>query len=131
MDQAHLQVLHFPNGRWRVESSASLYQPLVSNWQCLYLLHREREITWLMISVMTYIFMEGEGGKLTSDRETRETPCLSSSGKKDVITENQPWPYVRACKAATQQGRKLLWVTVTENKSACNMNSAVIGVIYG
>ena len=80
---------------------------------------------------MTYIFMEEEGGKLTSDRETREISCLSSSGKKDVITENQPWPYVRACKAATQQGRKLLWVTVTENKSACNMNSAVIEVIYG
>jgi hypothetical protein len=38
----------------------SLYQLLVCNWQCLCLLHKEREITWRLISVMTYIFMEEE-----------------------------------------------------------------------
>lgn len=41
----------------------SSYPLLVSNWRCLHVLHREREITWLFVSVMTYTFMEAEGRK--------------------------------------------------------------------
>lgn len=98
-------------GEW--DLLPSLYQHLVSTWQHFYLLPGERGTTWLLISVMTYISMEEEGGKLTSDRETRATSCLSSSGRKDVTTQHRLWPCVHVHKPAIRQGRifygKLIW----------------------
>lgn len=98
-------------GEW--DLLPSLHQHLVSTWQRFYLLPGERGTTWLLISVMTHISMEEERGKLASDRETRATSCLSSSGRKDVTTEHQLWPYVRVRKPAIRRGRtfsgKLLW----------------------
>lgn len=75
-----LQSSPFPNGRWQVEVFC-LCTSLLSAIGNVYIFCTEREITWLLISVMTYLPWR-KGGKLTSDRETREIPVFPHQGRK-------------------------------------------------
>lgn len=99
-------VLHVPNRQVARRIFCPLHTYFLSAPGDVYILCIEKEKSPSCSSLLWHIpSWRQKGGKLTSDRETREIPCLSSSGKKDVITENQPWPYVRARKPAIEQSR--------------------------
>lgn len=119
-----------PFSKWQVASRifCPLYQPLSAIGN-VYIFCTERN--YLAADLCYDIYLHGGRGRKTHQWQRNQRNTLSFLIREERCHNRESaWPY-RARMQSRHSARQELWVTVTENKSTCNMNSAVTEVIYG
>lgn len=119
-----------PTGRWQVEVAA-LFVPASHRNLALFIPSAWRRRSYLAAELCYDTYLHGGRGEKHSPVTEKPEKCPSLLSREEGCHNRESAVALRPHTPTRHSARRKLWITVTENKRACDVSSAIHAVAPG